>query len=128
MSRTTHDLVADRLPEGVTLVDLGPQRLRDLARPEHVFQLAHPDLASDFPPLRSLDDVPNNLPAQLTSFIGREAELVQLEALLPEARLLSLVGAGGCGKTRLAAQLAAQRDRRVPRRHLVRRPGAGERS
>lgn len=107
LSRTTRDLIGDDLPEGATLADLGEHRLRDLARPEHVFQLCHPALASEFPPLVSLDLHANNLPMQLTSFIGREAEMSQIGALLTDARLLTLTGAGGCGKTRLALQVGA---------------------
>jgi predicted ATPase/class 3 adenylate cyclase/DNA-binding CsgD family transcriptional regulator len=107
LSRATHDLVADLLPAGVTLDDAGSHRLRDLARPEHVFQLVHDELPSRFPPLRSLDAVPNNLPAQLTTFIGRECQLRELRELVGERRLVTLVGSGGCGKTRLALQVAA---------------------
>ena len=107
VSRATAELVSDKLPQGATLVDLGSHRLRDLTRAEQVFQVSHPDLPVSFPPLRSLDRVANNLPAQLTSFIGREAELAQVERLLAQVRLLTLTGAGGCGKTRLAAHAAA---------------------
>src|SRR5437763_3894310 len=85
----------------------GVHRLRDLGRPEHVFGLLHPDLPGDFAPLRSLDAVPNNLPGELTSFVGRRAELGQISELLGSGRLLTLTGAGGCGKTRLALQAAA---------------------
>ncbi|MGH3775149.1 MAG: LuxR C-terminal-related transcriptional regulator [Pseudonocardiaceae bacterium] len=107
LSRTTRDLVSDRLPERAELADLGVHRLRDLGRPEHVFGLAHPDLPSEFPPLRSLDSMPNNLPGELTTFVGRRAELVQIGDPLRRARLLTLTGSGGCGKTRLALQAAA---------------------
>jgi len=107
LSRATHDLVVDRLPEEVTLSHLGTTRLRDLARPEDVYQICHPRLPADFPPLRSLDALPNNLPVRLTSFIGREAEIAGLKELLPENRLVTLIGAGGVGKTRLALQVAA---------------------
>jgi predicted ATPase len=82
-------------------------RLRDLGRPEHVFGLVHPDLPAEFAPLRSLDTLPNNLPGELTSFVGRRAELAQIGESLQRARLLTLTGAGGCGKTRLALQAAA---------------------
>ncbi len=107
LSRTTRDLVLDRLPDRVELADLGVHRLRDLGRPEHVFGLVHPDLPAEFPPLRSLDTMPNNLPGELTSFIGRRTELTQIGAQLERVRLLTLTGAGGCGKTRLALQAAA---------------------
>lgn len=107
LSRATHDLVVDHLPKGATLRDLGSHRLRDLARPEQIFQLCHPDLSSEFPPLRSLDAMPNNLPVQLTSFVGRRAEMGEVRRLLEETRVLTLTGAGGCGKTRLALHVAA---------------------
>jgi predicted ATPase/class 3 adenylate cyclase len=107
LSRTTHDLVLDRLPDGVELVDLGMHRLRDLGQAEHVFGLLHPDLPVEFPPLRSLGNLFNNLPAELTSFVGRSTELAELGELLGQVRLLTLTGAGGCGKTRLALQTAA---------------------
>jgi class 3 adenylate cyclase len=106
LSRTTHDLVLDRLPEHVELIDLGVHRLRDLGRPEHVFGLGHPDLPSEFPALRSLDTMPNNLPSELTSFVGRRIELAQIGDLLQRVRLLTLTGIGGGGKTRLALQAA----------------------
>ena len=108
ISGTTSDLLADGLPEGAALLPLGVHRLRDLRQPERVFQLSHPELPSSFPPLRSLDALPNNLPAQLTSFVGREAELAELVALAAGHRLITLVGVGGCGKTRLAAHVAAE--------------------
>ncbi|MGH2721521.1 MAG: ATP-binding protein, partial [Actinomycetota bacterium] len=114
LSRAVRDLVLDRLPSGVTLVDLGIHRLRDLGRPEHVFGLAHRDLPSGFPPPRSLDAVPNNLPSELTSFIGRSSELAQVRLLRRRVRLLTLTGAGGCGKTRLVLQAAADEVERHP--------------
>ncbi len=107
VSRATHDLVADRLPDGVALVDCGQHRLRDLGRPEQVYVLEHPDLPSHFGPLRSLNALPNNLPDRLTTFVGRERELADARDALTDTRLLTLTGAGGCGKTRLALQLAA---------------------
>jgi hypothetical protein len=107
LCRTTRDLVLDRLPERAKLTDLGIHRLRDLGRAEHVFGLVHPELAAEFPSLRSLDTLPNNLPGELTSFIGRRTELAQIGNALQQARLLTLTGAGGCGKTRLALQVAA---------------------
>ena len=107
ISLAVASLAADRLPPGVTLRDLGPIRLRDLETPEHVYQLVHPDLRSDFPALRSIDATPNNLPRQLTSFVGREAELREVASLLRQTRLLTLTGMGGLGKTRLSLQAAA---------------------
>jgi predicted ATPase/class 3 adenylate cyclase/DNA-binding CsgD family transcriptional regulator len=107
VSSATADLVGDRLPEGASLADLGRHRLRDLGRPEHVFELRHADVAGDFGPLRSLDNLPNNLPLQLTSFVGRRTELRHLRELVDGTRLLAVTGAGGCGKTRLVLQLAA---------------------
>ncbi|MDQ4104255.1 MAG: NB-ARC domain-containing protein, partial [Actinomycetota bacterium] len=114
MSRTTRDLVLDRLPNRAQLADLGIHRLRDLGRPEHVFGLVHPELPTGFPPLRSLDTLLNNLPSELTSFVGRRTELAQVGDLLEQARLLTLTGAGGCGKTRLALQVAADAIHRHP--------------
>jgi predicted ATPase/class 3 adenylate cyclase/DNA-binding CsgD family transcriptional regulator len=107
LSRMTRDLALDQLPEHAELADLGVHRLRDVGRPVHVFGLVHPDLPNGFPPLRSLDSMPNNLPGELTSFVGRRAELAQLGEPLRRARLLTLTGSGGCGKTRLALQAAA---------------------
>jgi len=107
LSNTSAELVRDKLPAGITLRDLGEQRLKDLIRPEHIFQLVAPDLPSDFPPLKTLATRPNNLPAQLTSFVGREKEIDAVKQLLARARLVTLTGAGGCGKTRLSLQVAA---------------------
>lgn len=106
MSRATRELVT-QLPDGVELEDLGFHRLPDLGRPEHVHAVADGDQPVARDALRSLDTVPNNLPHELTSFIGRERELAELGRVLREARLLTLTGAGGCGKTRLALQAAA---------------------
>jgi predicted ATPase/class 3 adenylate cyclase len=108
LSRPVADLIRDRLPPDVALRDIGSVRLRDLAGPEHLFQVVHAQLRRDFPALRSLESVPNNLPEQLTSFIGRERELGEIEELLSKSRLLVLRGAGGIGKTRLALQAAAE--------------------
>ena len=107
VSRTAADLSLDALPDGAELLDLGEVRLRDLGRREHVFQLCHADLPSEFPSLRSPDSVANNLPTPLTSLIGREDELVQLTELVRDYRLVTLAGIGGAGKTRLAVQLGA---------------------
>jgi predicted ATPase/class 3 adenylate cyclase/DNA-binding CsgD family transcriptional regulator len=109
LSGTTEDLVADRLPADTWLTDLGTHPLRDLPRPERVAQLCHPDLVNDFPPLRiSKAVVSQRLPVQLTSFVGRQEDLIQLGELLRQNRLVTLTGAGGVGKTRLAVQLAGQ--------------------
>ncbi|HET9001404.1 MAG TPA: tetratricopeptide repeat protein, partial [bacterium] len=106
LSQTTRDLAAERLPEGASLRDLGAHRLKDLAGPHHLFQVVAAGLLTGFPPLRSLDVLPNNLPSHLTSFIGREREIVEVKRLLATARLVTLTGAGGAGKTRLALHVA----------------------
>ena len=95
------------LPPAVSLRDLGKVRLKDLASPEHIYQVVHPLLRGDFPALRSLEATPNNLPQQLTRFIGREQALADLDSLLAKTRFLTLTGSGGCGKTRLSLQVAA---------------------
>jgi predicted ATPase len=110
LSAAAAGLVVDLLPDKVTLRDLGEHRLKDLARPEHVFQLLQPDLQADFPPLATLDHRPNNLPAQPTPLIGRETELAEILKRLSSdgVRLLTLTGPGGIGKTRLALQASAE--------------------
>jgi len=109
LSGATEPLVVDRLPAGAWLTDLGTHPLRDLPRPERVVQLCHPDLVNEFPPLRvSGTVVSTRLPAQLTSFVGRAAQLTQLRELLAGNRVVTLTGAGGVGKTRLAIQVASQ--------------------
>ncbi|MBV9321695.1 MAG: LuxR family transcriptional regulator [Mycobacterium sp.] len=108
VSGVTDELVTDRLPEGAWLTDLGTYPLRGIRRPERVVQLCHPDLVNEFPPLRvSTAIFSQHLPVQLTSFVGREAELTKLRELLGENRLVTLTGAGGVGKTRLAVQIAS---------------------
>lgn len=102
------------LPNRSSLRDLGSHRLKDLSNPEHVFQLVSPGLTLDFPTLKSLEAVPNNLPLQLTSFRGRENDLTEIATLLKESRLLTLFGTGGVGKTRLALQAAAELLERHP--------------
>jgi len=114
VTQVTCDLCRDALPAGVSLRDLGSHRLKDLARPEHVYQLDHPDLNGEFPPLNSLSTHPNNLPEQLTSFIGRAKEIAAIEALFEKTRLLTLTGPGGSGKTRLALQVAGDLLERFP--------------
>ena len=108
VSQATAELVRERLPAGLSLRDLGERRLRDLSRPERVHQLVVDGLASDFPPLRTLDALPNNLPLMLTHFIGRERPLAEVAKLLASARLVTLTGPGGAGKTRLSLQLAGE--------------------
>ncbi len=117
VSQAVADATAGSLPEGMSLLSLGSHRLKDLQRAEQVFQLCHPGLPAGFPSLRSLDTLPTNLPLQLNTFIGREAEIAQLSALLrtqpqvdggPSTRLLTLLGAGGAGKTRLSVQAGAE--------------------
>src|SRR5262245_28040016 len=107
LSRTTADLAQDKLPAGASLRDLGEHALRDLARAERLFQLLHPDLRDEFPPLRSHGSALNNLPRLLTTFVGREHELAEVKRSLMDAALLTLTGAGGCGKTRLALEAAS---------------------
>jgi predicted ATPase/class 3 adenylate cyclase len=107
VSQTAHDLVRGALPAGLGLRDLGEHRLADLSLPERVFQVLHPALRADFPPPRSLDALPNNLPRQLTSFVGREREVAEVKRLLASFPLVTLTGTGGCGKTRLALQVGA---------------------
>lgn len=107
LSQTTRDLVESELPEGVTLRDLGEHQLKDLPTPNRLCQLVITGLAAEFPPLRTLDVVPNNLPAQLTSFIGREKEIREIKELLERTRLLTLTGSGGNGKTRLSLEVAS---------------------
>jgi predicted ATPase/class 3 adenylate cyclase len=108
LSSATAALVNGELPSGIDCVSLGTHRLRDLAEPETIFQLCAPDLQRDFPPPRTLDFRPNNLPIELSSFVGRESELQELRALVAQKRLVTLCGAGGIGKTRLAIQLGAE--------------------
>jgi len=107
LSEATRGLVEQSLPDRTTLRDLGQHRLRDLARAEHIFQLLVAGLRAEFPPLRSLDVLPNNLPRQLTSFVGRAKELTEVKSRIAETSLLTLTGSGGAGKTRLALQAAA---------------------
>ena len=108
VSEATRALVADELPSEVKLQDRGRHRLKDLARPEQIFQVIAPGLQVDFPTLRSLDTLPNNLPRQLTSFVGRERELAEIRNLVAANALVTLTGPGGSGKTRLALQAGAE--------------------
>jgi predicted ATPase/class 3 adenylate cyclase len=106
LTETTRSLVASSLPAGVTVRDLGEHHLRDLERPEHLYQLVLEGLAADFPPIRTASARFDVLPRPLTSFIGREAEVTRLMELLRGTRLLTLTGPGGTGKTRLAIESA----------------------
>jgi predicted ATPase/class 3 adenylate cyclase len=108
LTSTTRSLLAGRLGGGFELKRLGEFRLRDLAEPELIYQLTHPDLPADFPPIRTLAEHPGNLPPQMSSFIGRERELEQAAIALGQARVVTLTGPGGVGKTRLALQAAGQ--------------------
>jgi class 3 adenylate cyclase len=107
VSGATEALVRDQLHEGMGLIDLGAHRLRDLGRPTRVFQLIRAGCREDFPPLRSLDAFPGNLPAQVSSFIGRHAEVSRVASALGQSRVVTITGVGGVGKTRLALQVAA---------------------
>jgi len=108
LSKTTYELARDHTPREIAFRDLGEHRLRDLSRPEHIYQLIAPALALDFPALKTLEAHPNNLPIQLTNFIGREKEIAHVKQVLTNARLVTLTGVGGSGKTRLALQVAAE--------------------
>ncbi len=114
LSQAVVDGVREILPAAVSLRDLGRVRLKDLSTAEHVYQVVHPDLRKEFPALRSLEATPNNLPQQTTSFIGRERALAELKRLLTKSRVLTLTGSGGCGKTRLSLQVAADSLERFP--------------
>ena len=96
------------------MVDLGLHRLKDLGRPEHLWQVVHPDLPPEFPPLRSLELFHHNLPVQLTPLIGRAGEIAEVDALLAGDRLVTLTGSAGVGKTRLALAAAAEVVDRYP--------------
>ena len=107
VSETTRALVDHSLPTGLTLKDLGVHRLKDLAQPERIYQLTVEGLPDNFPPLKTLEATPNNLPTQLTSFIGRDDQVREAKQLLARSRLLTLTGPGGTGKTRLSLEIAA---------------------
>ena len=108
VSAMTEPLVRGALPHDAGLADLGEHRLRDLSEPLRVFEVRHRELPSEFPPLRSLDAFPGNLPVQISSFIGRQVELDRVRTALQSARQVTLTGVGGVGKTRLALQVAAE--------------------
>ena len=108
LTQTTYELLQNALPSDVTLQDMGEHRLKDLRAPLRLYQVNVPDLPKDFPAIKSLDTQPNNLPAQLTSFIGREKEIDEIKASLNSARLVTLTGSGGTGKTRLSIEVGTQ--------------------
>jgi predicted ATPase len=114
VSLSAAELVSDDLPVGLELIDLGEQRLRDLSRPERIFQVVAATLPSEFPAIRTVDAFPGNLPLQVTSFVGRRDELGELSKLLHDARMVTVTGTGGVGKTRVAVQLAAELLQRFP--------------
>ncbi|OGO29818.1 MAG: hypothetical protein A2Z16_13030 [Chloroflexi bacterium RBG_16_54_18] len=114
LSSLTADLAVGQLPPDSSLLDLGEHCLRDLSLPEHLYQICHPQLEQRFPPLKTLAAYLHNLPVQLTSFIGREHELDEVKRLLDQTRLLTLLGPGGTGKTRLMLQAAAEVIDRYP--------------
>ena len=110
LSSASAELVRDQLPDGITLLDMGECRLKGWVNPEHLYQIVASDLRSEFPPLLTLNTIPNNLPSQPTAFIGREAELGEIVNRLSteNVRLLTLTGPGGIGKTRISLQAAAE--------------------
>ena len=114
LSGATYELIGDDMPLGVSLRDLGSHGLKDLTEPEHVYQVDVEGLDGSFPPLASLNAVANNLPQQVTDFVGRESELADIGNLLDEARLVTVLAPGGVGKTRLALQAAAEATAEYP--------------
>lgn len=108
LTQTTYDLLQNALPGDVTLRDLGEHRLKDLRAPLRLYQVNVPDLPQNFPSITSPDIQPNNLPTQLTSFVGRKKEIAEIKALLNSSRLVTLTGSGGAGKTRLSLQVGAE--------------------
>jgi hypothetical protein len=108
ITQTTYDLLQNALPSDVTLRDMGEHRPKDLRAPLRLYQVNAPDLPQNFPTIKSLDTQSNNLPAQLTSFIGREKEIAEIKASLNSARLVTLTGSGGTGKTRLSIEVGTQ--------------------
>jgi len=108
LSNITAEVVREHLPASASLQDLGEHHLKDLIRPEHLYQLSAPGLRQDFPAIKSSSTFQSNLPTQLTSFIGREKELAEVKALLDSARLVTLTGSGGTGKTRLSIEVGTQ--------------------
>ncbi len=114
LTEATRNVVQKSLPNGASLKDLGVHRLKDLDVPERVFQLVHPDILQEFPPPKSLTVLSNNLPVQLTNFVGREQDVATVKSLLRENRLVTMAGAGGLGKTRLALEVAGELTEEYP--------------
>ena len=112
LSDATAALVADDVPEGATLSDLGRYRLKDLGEPQRIYQLS--ESHEDFPSLRSLEVFTHNLPSRASAFIGRDAEIAKIRKVLEAHRIVSLTGVGGCGKSRLALQVGAEELDRFP--------------
>jgi len=108
LSNASAELIRGELPGSVTLLDMKENRLKGLLNPEHLWQAVAADLQQDFPPLATLNSIPNNLPIQVTSFVGREKEIAEVKQLLSTAHLLTLTGSGGAGKTRLSLHVAAE--------------------
>jgi len=106
LSAATYELLKDHLPPSIELRDMGERRLKDILRPEHIYQVLAPDLPAEFPPLKTLDAFHTNLPAPLTSFVGRGAEIAEIKNLIAKNRLITLIGVGGTGKTRLSLEVA----------------------
>jgi len=108
LSQATHDLIKNELPENSTLRDMGERRLKDVLQPQRLYQLTVPDLPSEFAPLKTLESFQHNIPAQLTSFIGREKEIIEIKKLVGTNRIVTLTGSGGAGKTRLSLQIGTE--------------------
>jgi len=108
LSQPTRDLIKDELPEKAELRDMGERRLKDVLQPQRLYQLTVPDLPSEFAPLNTLESFHHNLPAQLTSFIGREKEIGEIKKLVDAYRIVTLTGSGGAGKTRLSLRVGAE--------------------
>ena len=108
LAHGTAELLREQLPVETTLRDLGEHRLKDLTRPENIYQIVHTDLPGEFPPIKSLNSFPHNLPIQLTSFVGREKEIIEIKALLNSSHLVTLTGSGGTGKTRLSIEVGVE--------------------
>ena len=107
LSNAAHDLLNGDLPKDIQFLDMGERHLKDILQPEHIYQLTVPDLPAEFPELKTIQIIKHNLPSKLTSFVGRERELSQTKERLADARLLTLIGPGGTGKSRLSLQLGA---------------------